>query len=294
MNTSKKILLCIFLLTSGGTTLASTPDSIPRKNRLKPLLITTGAAYATSLVALNELWYSNHERESFHFFNDGKEWQQMDKVGHFFSAFHLGSTSRSALKWAGVEEDKALLYGSLASTAMMASIELFDGFSSAYGASFNDLIANASGTLLFYGQQQLWNEVKIHPKFSFRRTGYSQQRPKVLGENLAGEILKDYNGQTYWLSMDLSRLIEAKKFPKWLNLAVGYGAEEMIFAEDHANIQSGFSPTRQYYLALDFDLNEYQSSSTFVNMLIYIINMIHLPAPALEYSSGKLNFHFFY
>jgi hypothetical protein len=54
-------------------------------------------------------------------------------------------------------------------------------------------------------------------------------RPNVLGENFLQQTLKDYNGQTYWLSINVaSFLSDDTRFPKWLNVAVGYGADGLI------------------------------------------------------------------
>ena len=86
------------------------------------------------------------------------------------------------------------------------------------------------------GQYYLWDELRIVPKFSFSRSPYAQQRPNVLGSNLLEEILKDYNGQTYWFSANIySFLHDESLFPKWLNVALGYGGEQMVFAEIHDN-----------------------------------------------------------
>ncbi|MEX2335939.1 MAG: DUF2279 domain-containing protein, partial [Fulvivirga sp.] len=135
MNTIKLILPWLFIGIT-GIVQAQSPDSVLKKNRIQPLLITSGVAYGTSLVALNELWYDDFERESFHFFNDNSEWKQIDKAGHFYTAFQLSSVSHSALRWAGVEEQKAFFYGSISSLIMLSSIEIFDGYSAAYGASY--------------------------------------------------------------------------------------------------------------------------------------------------------------
>ena len=97
-------------------------------------------------------------------------------------------------------------------------------------------------------------------------------------------FIKDYNGQTYWLSVDVHAFSKQGKFPKWLNVALGYGAHNMIFANDPNNLEIGLQPYRQYYLALDFDLSYIQSNSKFVNTLLYVVDLIHLPAPALEYN----------
>lgn len=266
-------------------------DSLKQK-RLKPLLIGSGIVYTGALIGLNELWYSDFERQDFEFFNDFAEWKQMDKAGHFLSAFHISDASYQALGWAGVKDNKAILWGSLTSAFVLLPIEIFDGFSAGYGASYSDIIANTAGASLFYFQQKAWGEIKITPKFSFKRTQYPDLRPDLLGQGLTEEILKDYNGQTYWLSFDLNKLV-SKKIPKWLNIGLGYGATDMISARDAQNEELGLNPRRQYYLAVDFDLSQYKSSSKFLNTLIYFINIIHIPAPTLELDQ-ELKFHFIY
>lgn len=285
------LLLCFFVTNTSAAT--DPTDTLKRKKRLKPLLITSGAGYAAGMLALNELWYSDFDRSSFHFFNDNNEWKQVDKAGHMYASFQLAAATHKALDWAGAE-DRTVLYSTLASMAVISSIELFDGFSEAYGASAGDLIANAAGAGFYYGQQRLWNEIRLHPKFSFRRTGYAEKRPELLGATLSEEILKDYNGQTYWISVDISRFISTHAFPRWLNIAVGYGAHDFIYAEDPMNHANGYSPRRQYYLALDLDLSGYRSKSKFVNTIIYLVNMVHLPAPAVEFSDGEFKFFYLY
>lgn len=289
---SQLVILCFFLLFTTAAR-AQPPDSTANK-RLKPLLIASGVTYGVSLVALNKLWYSDFDREPFHFFNDSKEWKQIDKAGHFYSAFHISATAHNALKWAGLENKQSLYYSSAAAFVVLTSVEVFDGFSSAYGASASDLLANTTGILFFYGQQKLWQEIRVHPKFSFRSTKYAELRPEVLGSTFSEQLLKDYNGQTYWLSLDVSRFSVFKNFPKWLNIAVGYGGQGMVYAEDASNVAGGYRPMRQYYLALDLDVSEYQFRSPIVNTFLYIINMIHIPAPALEFSNGKFKFHYIY
>jgi len=284
-------LLLIILFTWSLNAFCQPQDSL-KKKRLRPLIIGTGAVYTASLIGLNKLWYKDFERQSFQFFDDSDEWKQVDKLGHFYSGFHISHAGYKGLEWAGVEENKAILWGSITSFLVLTPIEIFDGFSAEYGASYSDVIANTAGTALFLGQQKLWGEIKIHPKFSFHRTSYPDVRPELLGSSLHEEILKDYNGQTYWLSFDISKMVSGK-FPKWLNIAIGYGADGMVSANDESNEALGYNPVRQYFLAIDFDLNEYKTNSKFLNTLIYFINMVRLPAPALEFGS-ELKFHLAY
>jgi hypothetical protein len=93
---------------------------------------------------------------------------------------------------------------------LLTAVEVLDGFSSEWGASSGDIIANASGTA-FVSQELLWKEQRITPKFSFHTTQYAQYRPNVLGSSLAEQMLKDYNGQTYWLSVNLHSFYKGSK-----------------------------------------------------------------------------------
>jgi hypothetical protein len=195
------------------------------------------------------------------------------------------------LEWCDIEQKKSALIGSLTGFMILAPIEIFDGFSAAYGASTGDLIANAGGASFFLAQSLTWNEIRIHPKFSVHKTSYASLRPEVLGDTWTSRTLKDYNGQTYWLSIDMDKFV---RFPKWLNIAVGYGAEQMIYARDAQNAASQFDPYRQYYLSIDFDLTAIKTKSTTIKTLIFIANMIKIPAPAIEFSRHGIKYHGLY
>lgn len=262
------------------------------KKRLRTFVIASSATYAITLVGLNELWYSDSQRQAFHFFNDNAEWKQVDKLGHFYSAFYLSYGTSRALTWSGVKQRKADLWGSLTGLLIMLPIEIFDGYSEDYGASSGDLLANATGAGFYLGQSLLWKEIRIQPKFSYHKTDYPTFRPDdALGDTFASELLKDYNGQTYWLSFDMDKLL---KFPKWLNLAIGYGADEMVYARDMSNEAAGYQAYRQYYVGLDFDLTGIKTRSKALKTFFEIVSLIKLPAPTIEFSSKGARFHPFY
>lgn len=264
--------------------------------RLRTIMISGSALYVTTMTGLYSLWYKNNPQTGFHFFNDNQEWNQVDKTGHFYTAYHFSRTSTEAFKWTGMSPKKAMFWGAMSGIIMMTPIEILDGFSAEYGASWGDLIANTSGSILMYGQYTLWNEIRIHPKFSFHPTGFAPQRPNTLGKSFQEEILKDYNGQTYWLSFDIDKFLPPRSFPKWLNIAIGYGAHDMLYANPHENRElAGLQTYPQFYLGLDWDLTAIPTKSKFMKTLFYLGNMIRLPAPAIEYSTRKrLKFHPFY
>ena len=257
------------------------------KAKVRQFVLLSAAAYGVALYGLNEAWYDDFPRSEFHFFNDNTQWKQLDKAGHFYSAFHLSNTGIHLLKKAGVPQKKAHFWGGMMGIIILTPIEILDGFSEEYGASWGDIIANTAGSMVAMGQHMLWQEVRIKPKFSFSSSPYADQRPNVLGDGFHEELLKDYNGQTYWLSVDLYAFLKTPKFPKWLNIAIGYGAENLVYANDAANLANGFDSYRQYYLALDFDLSHIQSKSKFLNTMLYLVDLIHLPAPALEYNRSQ-------
>ena len=289
---TRALLFLFYFLFSLGTPAGAQTDSTGvNRKRLKTYIIGASAAYSAGLVTLNHVWYKDTERQSFRFFNDNAEWKQADKAGHAFASFYLSDLASRALASCNVGRRQADLIGALSGFLLTVPIEIFDGFSDGYGASAGDLIADAAGPALFLAQNVTWKEIRIHPKFSFQRTDYAARRPAVLGDNLLSEIVKDYNGQTYWLSFDVDRFTP---FPRWLNIAVGYGAHDMMYARDVQNRRQGFDPHRQYYLAIDFDLTAIRSRSPFIKALLYVANTLKLPSPTLELSRRRTKFHAFY
>ncbi|MCF6128184.1 YfiM family protein [Flavobacterium sp. AS60] len=274
------------------------PSDTLNKKRLKTLVISEAAIGSAALIGLNQIWYADYPRSNLHFTNDNAEWLQMDKAGHVFSAYHLGSFGANALKWSGANQKSQLIYGSTLGLAFLTTVEVFDGYSANWGASLGDVAANISGTALFVSQELLWKEQRIVPKFSFHTTPYASARPNVLGSSVQEQILKDYNGQTYWLSANIYSFAKSSKIPKWLNVAVGYGAEGMITGNEEL-VNTVFLPEskryRQFYLSLDVDLTKIETKSHFVKTILTIFNSIKIPAPTFEIKgSGGTKLHFIY
>lgn len=266
------------------------PSDSLNSSRRNTVIFTEAAVVSGALLGLNQLWYADYPKSNFHFINDNEEWLQMDKVGHLYSSYHLGRLGAEMLAWSGTTQKVQLIYGAGLGFAFLTAVEVLDGFSSEWGASPGDIIANASGTALYVSQELLWNEQRITPKFSFHTTQYAQYRPNVLGSSLAEQILKDYNGQTYWLSANLYSFSKGSKIPKWLNLAIGYGADGMITGNSQ---NSGLFPMpktermRRFYLSLDVDLTKIETKSHFLKTIFSVLNTLKIPAPTIEYSHGE-------
>ncbi len=255
-------------------------DSLNIQKR-KVLLYSGLTTYGVSMLGLNQLWYAKYPRSHFHTINDNKEWLQMDKIGHMMTSYYVGKIGMELLDWSGESKKNQLLFGSSLGFVFLTTVEVMDGFSKEWGFSTGDMLANLSGTGLLVGQELLWNEQRILLKYSFHQTDYAFQNPDLLGANFMEQTLKDYNGQTYWLSVNIWSFNKKSKFPKWLNVAFGYGAEGML----HGNNIPMDNRYRQFYLSLDVDLTKIKTKSKFLKLLFNTVNFIKIPAPALVYSN---------
>ena len=272
------------------------------KARVWGVGITQGLLYGGSLIALSEAWYKDHEQSDLHSFDDSGEWMQVDKVGHMYSAFTLARLNYGMYKWAGMSERSSAWIGAGVSLGYLTAIEVMDGYSSEWGFSWSDMAANVLGNGLFLGQQLAWKEQRVLLKFSAHLTDYADMRSEVLGSSTAERILKDYNGQTYWLSGNPSSFSkkEGGKF-SWFNIAVGYGAEGMLGANSNADVDnevegaSDLERYRQFYFSIDVDLMRIKTKSGFLKGLFYVLNSIKVPAPTLEINGqGQAKFHLLY
>lgn len=233
--------------------------------------------YVIAIWGANLLWYKHHSFADFHLFDDLAEWQQMDKLGHIFSAFYLSSCSFAVLSFL-FPEKKTLLLSSLSGFALLSSIEILDGFSPAYGASIYDLVANFLGAMLFVCQKKIFKKIILQPKFSFHFSTFATQRPHILGDSWLAQLLKDYNGQTYWYAFPV------RFFPSWLQLSVGYSADNMLFGHYFQNEQAGLTPFRRYFISVDINLMALKSRYSLLNSVIPFANLLRLPLPALEWN----------
>ena len=275
------------------------------KNRIKLVTIANAVGYGGTMVGLYSAWYSNYPQSSFHFFDDNNEWKQVDKIGHGYSAYIESYGSTEMWRWAGLNRRKAAVIGSLSALAYQTIIETLDGFSSEWGWSWGDMSANVFGSGLFLGQELAWGEQRIKYKFSFHRKDYgntnlNRRADFLYGSSLQERMIKDYNGQTYWLSANLKSFFPKSNLPPWLSVAFGYGGEGLFGAvENYGKDSQGnafdrrdIPRYRQYYVSPDIDLTKIKTKSRFLKLTLGVLNAFKFPMPSLEYNSqGKFKFH---
>ena len=310
------ICFCFFLFThclaqDNAVVLEQENQQADSTNKKRVVLVTAANAafYTGSLIILNSAWYKGFPKSSFHVFDDSKEWLQVDKVGHSWTAYNMARGSFGMWKWTGLPHDKAAIISGINGMTYLTVIEFLDAHSAEWGWSWSDFTANVLGSSLFTTQELLWKEQRIQFKFSFHGVDYKSSQLNARADDLYGKswqerMLKDYNGQTYWMSANIHSFFPETNLPKWLNIAAGYGADGMFggfenIAKD-ANGNITFSRTdiprlRQFYISPDIDLTRIKTNKKWLKSTFNLLSLFKIPAPALMIDSkGKMKFHGIY
>ena len=276
-----------------------TPQQINK--RVRGVAIANVAGYGAILVGLNAAWYADYPRSSFHFFDDDAEWLQVDKVGHFYSAYIESRSSMELWRWSGISRKKRIWLGGLSGVVYQTSLEIMDGFSTQWGFSWGDFSTNVAGSALLIGQELAWDDQRIKIKFSFHKNNYGdaqldKRAGELFGKTLAQRFIKDYNAQTYWASANLKSFFPTSNLPAWLSVSVGYGADGMFGANENVgkdkegNInfaRKDIQRFRQWYLAPDIDLTKIKTNKKGIRFLLTVLSAFKFPTPSLEFSNGK-------
>lgn len=287
------------------------------------------AVYGAAMVHWHRAWMDNYPSEQFRTINDFGDWNQMDKMGHWLMAYNQSRWVYAGARWAGLRPKASAWLGFAGSQLVMTSLEMFDGYASQWGFSWSDMGFNLLGSGMFLAQELGWHEQRITMKVSAWPKVYPaetlypvspagsdgsttlQQRSDALyGTGLVGLFLKNYNANTVWASVNPRSFFPEKApwLPRWLNLAVGMGADNLFVAQgyewkasrncegpdcDVYRLDSERYPrTRQFYLSLDVDLTRLGIRNRFLRTLAGVVNIIKIPAPTLEVTDrGGVRFH---
>ncbi len=288
------------------------------KPRLWIASATASSTFIATTIGLNEIWYKEFDRSKFHLFNDWNEWNNMDKFGHAFTAYFQNSFSYDVARWTGLKKKPSLIIGASLATIFQGTIEILDAHSEKWGFSVYDIAFNTAGVVLFSGQEILWDDQRFVLKVSNRFPKYNEtpivsnsgnevssvaeRAEDLFGSAASTRFIKDYNGQTIWLSMNPgSFMSEENNFPKWLNIAIGYGAENLYGGfgnswnfEDEVYVlsQADYPRARQMFISLDVDLKRIKVRKPFLRFLLKGLNVFKIPSPTLSFTQNKgIKFH---
>jgi len=306
-------------------------DSL-HKGRLWAGIGTGSVVYGVSMVGLYQAWYADYPLGKFHTFNDLREWNQMDKMGHALMSYNESRWIFGIAKWTGMRPRRAAWAGFAGGQLVQTSLETFDGFSEQWGWSWSDIGFNTLGSGLFLAQELAWGEQRISMKMSALPIRYSsapiypihpigsqafttlqQRSDELYGTGPMNLFLKNYNALVVWASVNPRSFLgeRADWCPRWLNLALGMGADNMFegfgyqWQQDKSCVGNDcityrLDPqhvprTRQFFLSPDVDLTRIPVKSRFLKALLYTANIFKFPAPALEWTNrGDVRWHWGY
>lgn len=258
--------------------------NIPRRNSV---IIFESVVFVGGIIQLNKIFNKDQFSSNCSFINDNSTCLQMDKAAHIFTSYQIGNISYNLLNWSGVSKKNKLIYGAGMGFVFLTTVEVLSGFSKNSNASYGDVIANAGGTTLFVFQDMLWDEQRIIPKFSFHSSRFVSSNIKTMKTQIESE----FDGQTFWLSANIQSFLKKSKVPNFLNIAIGYGVENL----DNSTSNSNNEQYRQLFLSLDVDLTRIKTKSHLLKTLFSVFNTIKVPAPTIEFSrNNQLKWHFIY
>lgn len=273
---------------------------LKKNKKFYTFLAAEGIVLTGGITYLSKQWYSDKKRVPFHFYNDLRGWNQVDKFGHFYASYIESDIGYSLMKKFNFSEKKALYLGGFQGLILETPIEIFDAYYDGWGFSLSDMVANAAGSLFFIFQQKIFKEQIIKPKLSFSRSKYARVANGYLGKNnIVSEFLYDYNGYTFWFSISPRSIFPRSKIPKWFNVSFGYGSDGMIGEFKNLSSYKGmeipnFERFRQFYLSLDIDFSKIKTNSKFMKGVFTTLSYIKIPLPTLEISQKKTQGHFIY
>lgn len=278
-------------------TLITREDSMhvdPVLNKKRTIGVSTGigVAWAGSMLGLSQVWYKGMDKSPFHTFDDSREWMQMDKAGHVYTANKVSSLVGDLYTWSGWKNHSAALVGFGVGFGYQLTLELLDATGEKWGFSWSDMGANFLGSSLYLAQQLAWKEERFLLKFSYHNSPYAKYRPNTLGSTFPERLLKDYNGQTYWLSVSPGTFLSNSKFPKWLCFSFGYGVDAKLHGlHDRYTVEGDLSITfeakRKFLFSLDIDFSKIPIKQRWLKAIVKQFNYLKLPFPTLILTGNK-------
>lgn len=265
-----------------------------------PRLITvstlTGVGWSGSMIGLHYVWYTGYPKSKLHSFDDHKEWLQMDKIGHFYTAYQISDKLARSFHWSGLNRKTSAFIGAGIGFGYQLTLEFLDGINAQWGFSWSDVAANTSGAVVYLAQELAFKEQIFKPKFSFSPSPYAKYRPNTLGSTFAEQLLKDYNGQTYWFSFSPFAFSKTENAPKWLCLSLGYSIRGKLHGYEN-NYHVGnklFTAQREFIFSFDIDVSKLPIKKRWMRVLLSPFNMIKIPFPALIFTKGDVQGSWFY
>ena len=237
-------------------------------------------ALISGIIYLNQQAFWKYATEvPFHISNDPPYAMHIDKFSHFYGSAIGSDAMSSAYECAGNSEVTSLILGASLTFAAGVAIEMEDarhGDDPEYGFSPGDAggdLLGASLPLLRYYYpfvDRLETKISIWPSETYKSGIYKT-------------IADDYESQYYWLSFDLHGVTP---LPQWLDMAFGFGAENLLRPANGHSYQvpspNGI-PYTDIYFGPDLNLKGIPIEGAFWQSLAYVLSYIRIPSPVIQF-----------
>lgn len=288
LSSCKKILFVVFLCSlsvveiAEGQTVSTPRDSVIWTVKRKDFATYGTIAFSGIIVALEYQWWWNKnylwKRHEFRFQSDG--WFDnyslgVDKLGHMYTSYLFYHTAYDLMRWADFDETTAKWIAFTVPFSHALSVEIGDGFSK-WAFSWTDLTSNCAGIAYAWLQVEHPFLRNFNIKWSYFPT-VAYSRP----DNDWGPS-HDYSGHFYWLSVDVHNLLPEQAqhyWPKFLNLAVGYGAKNVSLGDDIN------AAAHKYAVSLDWKMTELPGTGDTWEIVKNVLDKFHFPAPGVKIQS---------
>lgn len=253
---------------------------------INPVKMTILGVVGVGVFTAMHIYYQNTWWKNtvtyFKYAEDGYYARNMDKASHIYTANFFTVASATAYEWTGIEPGKALLYGAITSMAYETYIEVNDGFAPNWGFDWVDMGANIAGALYPFLQQGVKPFRHINFKWSFK-PGWIKKKTS----DQPNDLLDDYTDMTFWLSVNPMIVLpksftDGKYYPNFLAFALGMSLANASHVTGSQNAEA------QWYISIDWDINQLPGKSDFMKKLKKILNFYHFPAPAVRISPSGI------
>ncbi len=209
-------------------------------------LEAVGVYGATAIIGVVNWDWGN---SGFHFQDEGWFGRNtgsggMDKLGHAFTGALLADLFTDRIRMTADRPEGAAVTGALLSLGVMTMVEVFDGFATDHGFSYEDMLSDGAGIAF----SLLRNTVPgMREKLDFRQEyvprSYMGGFHPILG----------YEGKRFLLALKLSGFDTFRDTPlRYLEIHAGYYARGFTRAAREA----GVPKIREPYIGIGINLNE--------------------------------------
>ncbi len=249
------------------------------------ILGTYGAAYG---LVFAKGWWDESDGD-FHFSNDFDYAMNLDKGGHAYSGQLMGEFFYDGYVWSGFSHHAARGLAGLSAFLTHVAIDVKDGYAPEWGFSVVDVLSGTAGGFWPW-MQDLWSPLaalEFKASYWLNSNTYWER-----GGSSSNVFTDDYVNWTFWASWRVERALPkgaARFWPDWLCLAFG-------FSIDDSAVLSRADGEREFYVALDWDLQEiFKPESHLLKRVVRYANLWKLPAPAVRlYPSHRREFLLLY